>query len=44
MLYRTTVAVGSEIHTKYINAVCGQNVEFIFKPSVIKNNQEAFRN
>ena len=26
MLYREIIAVGSEIHTKYINALCGQNV------------------
>ena len=27
MLYREIIAVCSEIHTKYINIVCGQNVE-----------------
>jgi len=26
MLYREIIAVCSEIHTKHINAVCGQNV------------------
>jgi len=28
MLYRKIIAVCSEIHTKHINTVCGQNVEF----------------
>jgi hypothetical protein len=27
MLYREVIAVCSEIHTKHINRVCGQNVE-----------------
>ena len=26
MLYREIMAVGSEIHTKHMNTVCGQNV------------------
>ena len=29
MLCRETNAVCSEIHTKHINALCGQNVEFV---------------
>jgi len=29
MLYREVIAVLSEIHTKRINTVCGQNVEFV---------------
>ena len=29
MLYRKIMAVGSEIHTKHINTMCGQNVEFV---------------
>ena len=29
MLYREIMAVCSEIHTKHINIVCGQNVEFL---------------
>ena len=29
MLYREIMAVCSEIHTKHINALCGQNVEFV---------------
>jgi len=27
MLYREIMPFGSEIHTKHINTVCGQNVE-----------------
>jgi len=27
MLYREIIAVCSEIHTKHINTLCGQNVE-----------------
>jgi len=29
MLYREIIAVCSEIHTKHINTVCGQNVQFV---------------
>jgi len=29
MLYRETIAVCSEIHTKHINTLCGQNVEIL---------------
>src|SRR5215470_14231415 len=29
MLYREIFAVCSEIHTKHINTLCGQNVEFV---------------
>ena len=29
MLYREIMAVCSEIHTKHINTVCGQNVEYL---------------
>jgi len=29
MLYREIIAVCSEIHTKHINMVCGQNVEIV---------------
>ena len=49
MLYRGIIAVCSEIHTKHINTLCGQNVELYIKPqsvpsskhsvSVIKSNQ-----
>jgi hypothetical protein len=29
MLYREIIAVCSEVHTKHINALCGQNVELL---------------
>jgi hypothetical protein len=29
MLYREIIAVCSQIHTKLINTLCGQNVEFV---------------
>jgi len=29
MLYREIIAVCSEIHTKHINRLCGQNVELL---------------
>jgi len=35
MLYREIIAVCSQIHTKHINTLCGQNVEFMnVKPVV----------
>ena len=35
MLYREIMAVCSQIHTKHINTLCGQNVELlIVKPAV----------
>jgi hypothetical protein len=35
MLYREIIAVCSEIHTKHINSLCGQNVELLnAKPRV----------
>jgi hypothetical protein len=33
MLYGEITAVSSDIHTKHINTLCGQNVE-LFKDSV----------
>jgi len=29
MLYREIIAVCSQIHTEYTNALCGQNVELL---------------
>ena len=29
MLYRELIAVCYEIHTKHMNILCGQNVEFV---------------
>ena len=35
MLYREIIAVCSQIHTKHINTLCGQNVELLnFKLAV----------
>jgi len=35
MLYREIMAVCSQIHTKHINTLCGQNVELLKgKPAV----------
>jgi hypothetical protein len=31
MLYREIIAVCSEIHTKHINTLCGQNIELYLK-------------
>jgi len=29
MSYREIIAVCSQIHTKHINTLCGQNIEFV---------------
>ena len=29
MLYRDAIAVCSQIHTKHVNTLCGQNVQFV---------------
>jgi len=29
MLFREIIAVGSQIHTKHTNTLCGQNVELL---------------
>jgi hypothetical protein len=42
MLYREIMAVYSEIHTKHINTLCGQNVEFVnVKPGGTYSNHWA---
>jgi hypothetical protein len=42
MLYSETIAVCSEIHTKHINTLCGQNVEFVnVKPGGTYSNHWA---
>ena len=28
-MYREIIAVSSQIHTKHLNTMCGQNVEFL---------------
>jgi hypothetical protein len=35
MLYREIIAVCSESHTKHINTLCGQNVEFFMLNLVV---------
>jgi hypothetical protein len=43
MLYREIITVCSEIHTKHINTLCGQNVELLHvKPHSICINQSGF--
>jgi hypothetical protein len=43
MLYREIIAVCSEIQTKHINTLCGQNVEFVnAKPGGTYGNHWAF--
>ena len=34
MLYREIITVCSQIHTKHINTLCGQNIEIIYKDPV----------
>ena len=42
MLYREIIAVCSQIHTKHINTLCGQNVEFLnVKPGGTYSNHWA---
>jgi len=42
MLYREIIALCSQIHTKHINTLCGQNVELlIFKPCSTYSNHWA---
>ena len=44
MLYREIIAVCSQTHTKHINTLCGQNVEFVsVKPGGIYTNHWALR-
>jgi len=35
MLYREVITVGSQIHTKHINTLCGQKVEFVYVKLVV---------
>jgi tryptophanase len=40
MIYREIIAVCSQIHTKHINTLCGQNVELLnVKPVVTYSSQ-----
>jgi hypothetical protein len=44
MLYSEIIAVCSQIHTKHINTLCGQDVEFLnVKPGDIYSNQWALK-
>jgi hypothetical protein len=44
MLYEEIVAIYSQVHTKRINTLCGQNVEFfIVKPGGTYSNHCALR-
>jgi hypothetical protein len=44
MLYREIIAVCSEIHTKHINTLCGQNVELLnVKPGGTYSNRWAWQ-
>jgi len=50
MLYREIIAVCSQIHTKHINTVCGQNVELLNVKLAVhqittkhKNNRQTIR-
>jgi len=43
MLYREIMAVCSEIHTKHINTVCGQNVEVLNVKMVVHIVTLSFR-
>jgi hypothetical protein len=36
MLYREIIAVCSEIHTKHLNTLCVQNVEFVNVRPVVR--------
>jgi len=36
MLYREIIALCSEIHTKHINTVCGQNIELLNVKLVVR--------
>ena len=40
MLYREIIAVCSQIHTKHINTLCGQNVEFLNVKLVVPQSSE----
>jgi hypothetical protein len=43
MLYREIIAVFSQIHTKHIYTLCGQNVEFVnVQPGGAYSNSELY--
>jgi len=43
MLYREIIAVCSQIHTKHINTLRGQNVEFLsVKPGSVQSSRQGW--
>ena len=44
MLYREIMAVCSEIHTKHINTLCGQNVELLNVKLVVHHATRRLKN
>ena len=47
MLYREMIAVCSQIHTKHINTLCGQNVELYIKTQSVppsKHTPSGYKN
>jgi hypothetical protein len=44
MLYREIIAVCSQIHTKHINTLCGQNVELFNVKLVVHKSIVTSRN
>jgi len=40
MLCREIIAVCSQIHTKHINTLCEQNVEFVYVKLVVQGPQD----
>ena len=41
MLYKEIIAVCSQIHTKHINTLCGQNVELYIKIQSVPRSKHA---
>jgi len=41
MLYREIIAVCSEIHTKHINTLCGQNVELYIEIQCVPHSKHS---
>ena len=42
MLYKEIIALCSQIHTKHINTLCGQNVEFFCVIAIFRNETISF--
>jgi len=43
MLYSEIIAVCSQIHTKHINTLCGQNVELVSVKLAVHMTTETFK-